>query len=323
MIGYISTTNDAAYNLATEEYLLKNRSEDIFFLYINEPSIIAGKHQNILAEINFKAAKRLNLKIFRRLSGGGTVYHDLGNINYCFILNTKEGRLINFRDHSLLIAEALEKLGLKPTVGKRNEINVNGFKVSGNASHVYKNRSLHHGTLLYSSDLNNLNECLNNNPNNYIDQAVKSVKSEVTNISEQLQINMSIHEFTLQVFQLLTNDKQKPIKLTPTEDGIISQLAENKYQKWEWNFGYSPKFIIKKRISLPKKSGELWIEITVEKGIITGIKCQSQNSFIATLLEKKLHGISHNPISIKQEIDEELMTIFNTYEIEELIDELF
>ena len=123
--------------------VITNFTEDIFFLYVNEPSIIVGKHQNTLAEINYHYINEKNIPVYRRLSGGGTVYHDLGNLNFCFIKSGQRGHLVDFEGTAKPIQEALQSLGVNAEFGKRHDLLIDGKKISGNASHVYKNRVLH------------------------------------------------------------------------------------------------------------------------------------------------------------------------------------
>ena len=156
MICIADHRTDPYFNLAAEEYLLKSKNEDYFMLWRNEPSIVVGKHQNALAEIDLLYAREKGFKVARRISGGGTVFHDLGNLNFSFISNGEEGKLINYRKYATPIVEVLGMLGIEATFSKRDDILIEGMKISGNASHVYKQRVLHHGTLLFSSDLSDL-----------------------------------------------------------------------------------------------------------------------------------------------------------------------
>lgn len=322
MTGIISQSNDAAYNLATEEHLLKNRSEDIFFLYINSPSIISGKHQNILAEINFKAAQKLNLNVYRRLSGGGTVYHDLGNLNFCFITNTRQGELINFRHYSTLIADSLVKLGLKPTIGTRNDIMLDGMKISGNASHVFKNRSLHHGTLLFDSNLTHLNDCLSNDLKKYEDKAVKSVKSVVTNIADHLTTPTGIEAFKSHIFNTISETNESNLLLNEDELMNINTLRETKYSSWAWNYGYSPEYKLIRKLNI--NENELSISMTIHKGTIQNIIFENnQNNSEIQSLFQKIVGAPHEPSALINLISNELQNDFKIANPTEVIYELF
>ena len=297
MQGILSFTTNPAFNIATEEYLLKEMKEDIFYLYVNEPCIIVGKHQNTLAEIDYIYTLKNNISVFRRLSGGGTVYHDLGNLNFCFITNEKKGNLVNFDKHSTPIVKALENLGLTVRVGKRHDLSIAGKKITGTASHVFKNRAMHHGTLLFNTDLTVLNRCLNTTQVKYSDRAVKSISSEVTNISEYLEQTMTMEEFKLYLFNYLLSyfTDAKKYELTNRAEEIVYGLIETKYSTWEWNYGYSPVYEFTRTIET--ENSVIKSKIRVEKGII------KEASLIATeadykpfldILSNSITGVQHN-----------------------------
>jgi len=265
MIGIISANNHAPFNLATEEILLKKYSDDIFFLYVDKPSIIVGKHQNTYAEINFPTIWQNKLEVYRRLSGGGTVYHDDGNLNFCFITNGQSNNLINFRTYTSKIVDALKTLDISAELGGRNDILIEGKKISGNASHIYKNRVMHHGTLLFKSDLSLLGESLKTDPGKYTDKAVKSVRSQVTNIQNYLTQPLSIKEFQTHIFKEVL--KTEVIQEISEEDKKeIEKLIVEKYSTWHWNFGYSPDYTFKRRLKINQI--QVLLELTVHKGII-------------------------------------------------------
>jgi lipoate---protein ligase len=259
---------DPYFTIATEEYLLKNFSDDIFMLYRNEPSVIVGKHQNTFGEVNYWYVKQHHIKVVRRLSGGGTVFHDDGNLNFCFIRNGEEGNLIDFKKFTQPIIDVLQKLGVPAERSGRNDLMINGLKFSGNAEHVYKNRTLHHGTLLFSSQLGNLAEALKVKPYLYTDKAVKSVRSQVTNIMGHLPHPMGIQEFEDEIIDHVTTryNDVVPYQLTEDDKKGITRLAEEKYGTWEWNFGYSPRFVFRNQGIIRDVTVE--IELEVEKGII-------------------------------------------------------
>ncbi|PKP36179.1 MAG: lipoate--protein ligase, partial [Bacteroidetes bacterium HGW-Bacteroidetes-15] len=165
------------FNIASEEHLLKRFTDDIFMLYINSPSVIVGKHQNTMAEVDYHFALENDIKIVRRLSGGGAVYHDHGNLNFCFIRNGKEGALVDFKGFTKPIIEILGKLGVEAKFEGHNSLTINGLKFSGNAEHIFKQRVMHHGTLLFSSDLQALANVLYVSIDKYSDRAVKSVRA--------------------------------------------------------------------------------------------------------------------------------------------------
>jgi lipoate-protein ligase A len=268
MIGYLSTSQDAAFNLATEEYLLKHRTENLFFLYVDDPAVIVGKHQNALSEVNFKAVRERNIPVLRRLSGGGTVYHDHGNLNFCFITSGNEGKLIDFKHHTSSVVSALNNLGVPAMFGGRNDLLIDTRKISGNASHVFKNRVMHHGTLLLNSDLPTLNAILKTDPSKYIDMSVKSVRSRVVNIAEYLKMPIVMVEFRDYLFECLrTNDMV--LTLSDNELEAIQTIKTEKYSTWEWNFGYSPDYTFTRRLTW--KERRLEVTMVVKRGIIQSV----------------------------------------------------
>jgi len=240
----LSNIHDAQFNLASEEFLLKESSEDFFMLYRNEPAVIVGKHQNTLAEINHSYLQDHGIGLARRLSGGGTVYHDLGNLNFLFIHTGEEGKLVDFKRFLLPIQKILVSMGLPVEYGGRNDLLINGQKISGNAEHVFRKRILHHGTLLFSSDLSKLENVLRITPGKYKDKAVQSVRSKVTNISEHLEDQVSVENFTLTLFNKLKTqfDTALDYSFSSAEINKIEILVEKKYGTWKWNYGYSPDF---------------------------------------------------------------------------------
>jgi len=301
MLGVLSKTTNPAYNLATEEFLLKNIKEDVFFLYINEPCIVVGKHQNTLSEIDYSYTQRNNIPVYRRLSGGGTVYHDLGNLNFCFITNEKKGNLVNFDKHSAPIMKALETLGLTITLGKRHDLSIEGKKITGTASHVFKNRAMHHGTLLYSADLSVLNKCLNADVQKFNGKAVKSVRSAVTNISEYISQPVTMEEFTSFIFNSLQSyfTKVKAYNLSTKDNELITDLVKEKYSIWIWNYGYSPHYKFSSKIEINGKT--IISELTVEKGIISNISFIIKEPVMQNILNNlatDIKGTQHNQNAI-------------------------
>ncbi|MFW5725305.1 MAG: lipoate--protein ligase [Bacteroidota bacterium] len=317
-----------AFNLAAEEYVLKNFTDDCFMLWRNENAIIVGQHQNTLAEINIDYVKEKNITIIRRLSGGGAVFHDLGNLNFTFIMNAREGKdkIADFRSYTIPILEVLQKLGVDARFEGRNDLTIEGKKFSGNAEHIFKNRILRHGTLLFSSVMNDLHLALKVNPLKYQDRAVKSVRSRVTNISEHLPVEMDVLEFRDTIMEHIMEKFEDSVPYEFSEHDIrnINKMVETKYGTWEWNFGHSPKYDLEK--AFKSEGGFVEIHMNVNQGRIQKIKIFGDffNKHDIREVENLLIGVAHNEEALR----EKLHTIhFNEYfhniSVEEFVKGMF
>jgi lipoate---protein ligase len=283
------------FNLAAEEYLLKTVTRDCFMLWQNDPCIIVGKHQNALAEINFRYVMENRIPVIRRISGGGTVYHDPGNLNFTFIAQGVREKLVNFRKFTEPVVEALRKLGVPAEFSGKSDICVNGLKVSGNAEHVYQNKVLHHGTLLFSSELSKLADALYVTVDKFHDKGVRSTRSHVTNISDFQDKKVTVEEFRKMVVHQISKAKEKVEyqDLSQTDTEAIQELAEKKYGSWEWNYGYSPDYQLFHSVMVGKVK---WtVDLMVQKGIITGITLSRNESLWLEnqSFEKLLIGKKH------------------------------
>jgi lipoate-protein ligase A len=296
-----SNHTDPYFNLASEEYLLKCFTEDIFLLYRNAPSIVVGKHQNTLAEINLSFVQEKEIIVARRISGGGTVFHDLGNLNFAFITGGKEGELVDYRKYTLPIIEAMGKMGLDVKLGERNELLMGTLKISGTASHVFKHRVLHHGTLLFSSQMEDLSAALRVQSELFKDRAVKSIRSEVTNILDHLVDKMDITDFQNRIFDHILNTTNSPTNYKYTDSDLekIGKLRDSKFSTWEWNFGYSPKYQFNKKLKF--KSGNIDLHMNVKKGIIQEVNIKGEFMSIKAIhaLEEVFVGTIHDPETLR------------------------
>jgi lipoate---protein ligase len=301
MYCLISPYSNPYFNLASEEYLLKCFEEDVFLLYRNQPSIVVGKHQNTLSEINLPFVQQRGIMVARRISGGGTVFHDDGNLNFAIFTSGKEGELVDYRRATQPVLGALAEMGLKARLGKRNELLIKGMKISGTASHVYKKRVLHHGTLLFSSEMGTLSAALNSVSERFTDKAVKSVPSSIANIMDYLEEPMEMEEFQERILNyFLRLDKRNRLyQYSRSDIDSISSLCDTKFATWEWNFGYSPKYMYNRNISFDK--GSVDIHINVEKGIIRELKLHGDFTSFKNihLLEKLLTGTIHDPETMR------------------------
>lgn len=237
---------DPYLNLALEAYLLRERQEDFFYIWKNRASVVCGKHQNVWEEVNTNYCEANDILIARRLSGGGTVYHDTENLNFTFILNReREDRLIDFRACMEPIRQALIQLGIPAEFSARNDLFVDGFKVSGNAEHVdiRRKRVLHHGTLLFRADLDKLRKAIRPELS-FQSRSVKSVRSPVCNLSDYLPTETSVYDFEQHIRKALIRDLQITQIWTPEAEvwDEVRQLADSKYATGDWIFGYSPRF---------------------------------------------------------------------------------
>lgn len=319
-----SPSQNAFFNIASEEYLLHRfPTEEIFLLYVNAPSIIVGKFQNTLAEINLDYVQQKGVKVVRRMSGGGAVYHDLGNLNFSF--HTLLGHQ-DFGDFSFFtqpVLNVLNALGVPAVLQGRNDLLVEGKKFSGNAKLARHGKMIQHGTILLNSEMEVLGEALKVNPLKYIDKAIQSTRSRVTNLIGYLPKNTTTEQLknVLRAEIMKNNPAAERYEWTEEDLQGIQKLMITKYETWDWNYGFSPNYNFKKAIKIP--AGFIEIHLDVVHGIID--KAKIFGDFFAAQpiedLEALLIGQKHESNALQKLFaDLDLTVFFGKVTPEEILD---
>lgn len=294
-------------NLALEEFALRNfgETDDYLLFYINEPSIIIGRNQNTLEEINSSYVEEKGIHVVRRMSGGGAVYHDLGNLNFSFITRYAKDKLNNFFKFNEPVIRILNELGVPAEMSGRNDILAGGRKISGNAQFSTVRRMFSHGTLLFDSDLEEVVNALTVKMSKIASKGHKSVRSRVANIVEFLEKPMSITEFRQHLLDGLYQDRDKfeTYRLTVDEWRKVLDLRDEKYGNWDWNFGKSPAFNIQRAHRFPV--GEIDLRLDVQNGHIKNLKIYGDffGREPVTAIEEKLAGVRYTPADIGKALE--------------------
>lgn len=324
MLYYVSKTNDTQFNIAFEEFCFKNlKNEDkIFLLWINKPSIIVGKYQNTAEEINIEYVKENNIEVVRRISGGGAVYHDLNNLNYTIISNETKGTAFDFKALSQPVIDTLAELGVEAVSTGRNDIEIDGQKICGNAQAYIQGRIMHHGCLLFDVDLSVLVNALKVSKDKIESKGVKSVRARVTNILPHLEEKISVEEFSNKILEHMKKEFPEMKEFIPTEEQLkeIKKIRDEKFATWDWNFGKNPEYNITR--STRFKAGKIQIFAIIEKNHIESIKIYGDffgNNSNLEEFENHLIGTKYT----REDITNRLKTInfaeyFGGFEIEEL-----
>ncbi len=254
----IHDRTDPAFNLAAEEYLLTHGTQDVFMLWRNDNAVIIGKNQNTWAEVNVPYTESHGITVVRRMTGGGAVFHDLGNVNFTYITAHDPARGIDFRPFIDPILRALAALGVQAEADGRNDIVVNGAKISGNAQCVHRlpdgtERLLHHGTLLFGADLSRLTEALRVSPEKIRSKGIASVRERVTNLRDVpgFPPHMTVQDFIHHLARTAVSGDAVMSPLTEEEIDGINALREEKYATWAWNFGSSARHDTENTVRFP------------------------------------------------------------------------
>ncbi len=323
---YLETgSHDPFYNLAFEETVLSRRTEgDYLLLWQNDNTIVIGQNQNAEAEINRAFVEAHNIRVARRTTGGGAVYHDLGNLNYSFITDAGDAERLTMERFTKPIVEALRGLGLRAEASGRNDILVEGRKVSGTAQRLLKNRILHHGTLLFDANPGMVAGALQVDPAKFQSKGAKSVRSRIGNIREFLPEDMDLPTFWTYLKAALAGSGLTPTHLSEEELAAVRELKRTKYDTWEWTFGRSPQYDVTNKRRF--EGGTLEPQIAVEKGTITRITFYGDFLSVSPLdeLSEALQGCPFRREDVCAVLERfPLRELFGTITRDEILDTLF
>ena len=284
MLTVQNLSHDPFYNQAFEEYIYQTyQDDDIFLLWQNSPAVVVGSYQNICREVHVEALRQRGIPVVRRISGGGTVYHDLGNVNYTYIIRTN-GALDYDAVLSPVIA-ALNAIGVPARKNRTCDIAIGDLKISGSAQRMIKGRLLHHGTLLFSSDLGVLDQITTHRKNDcFQSRGTQSAICTVTNIQEHLESPMTIEEFQERLLRQMVPPGSLHLTLTPEQEAEVCRLRDEKYRSWDWTWGKTPAFIYEKSGAFC--GAPIRVAYQAKGGIVSGavIDCAAIDGALATQL---------------------------------------
>lgn len=318
---------DPTINLAVEEFILTelDLDEPVLLFYINQPSIIIGRNQNTIEEINTEYVAANNVKVVRRLSGGGAVYHDEGNLNFSFITKDDGDSFHNFAKFTEPIVTALKKQGVNAELKGRNDLLIDGFKVSGNAQFATKGKMFSHGTLMLDLNLDHVVASLKVRKDKIESKGIKSVRSRVANISEFMENKMTTEEFRdlllLDIFDVESVADVKEYVLTEADWEKIHAISEKRYNNWDWNYGKSPKFNLERTKRFPV--GGIDVRLDVVKSVIADVKIFGDFFGVGdvTEIEDKLRGVNYQREAIEEALsDVDIKHYFGNITKEDFLD---
>ena len=325
MLYIMNDSNDPYFNMALDEYVVKHLdpSNDYFYFYQNKPTVVIGRNQNTIEEVNSEYVKNHDVTVVRRMSGGGAVYHDQGNINFTFVVDYRKEDFNSIERFAKAIIKALGKFGVDTEFSGRNDITIDGKKFSGNAQYVTKKRILHHGTLLFDSDLSVLAKALNVKAEKITSKGIKSVKSRVTNVKDYLQTDVTVSKFKEMLLKFVFEVEGSELEeytLTPKDMANIMRLRNEKYSTWKWNYGNAPEFDLTR--SCRFDGGEVQVNMNVRDGIITDIKFFGDFMSMRDIseVEEKLKGLRFRQNDIRSVLLQmDLKEYFGSIGLEDII----
>lgn len=327
MIYIVNKSNKPDFNIALEEYCFKylTKFDKVFILWINEPSIIVGKNQNTLAEINENYTKENGIHVVRRISGGGAVYHDLNNLNYTIISNeSRDNKSFDFKAFSEPVIQTLKDLGVEAEFTGRNDITIDSKKICGNAQAYLDGRVMHHGCILFDVDLTVLSKALETSTEVVDAKGVKSVRSRVVNILPYLKEKITVNEFAENILNHMKSKYPEMIEYNFSDDElqIIDINRQEKFGNWNWNFGSNPVAEIVRERRYP--AGKTQLFINTKKGVIDDITFYGTffgvNSDL-TMVQNLLKGVKYSHEDVKKALSSiDITPYFAGFSIEELTD---
>lgn len=294
----VNTSNDPAYNVALEAYAFQKLTDidEIFILWINEPAIIIGRHQNTIQEINKEFIDKNGIHVVRRLSGGGAVYHDLNNLNYTIISNNTQEGAFDFQTFSKPVIDTLAKLGVKAEFTGRNDLEINGQKCAGNAQAYYKGRMMHHGCLLFDVDMSVLGQALKVSKDKIESKGIKSVRARVTNIVDHLSDKITVQEFSDAILAQMKEEypEMDEYVLSDAELSEIQAMRDNQFATWDWTYGKAPEYTIERGVRYP--AGKITTYANVENSTIKSVKIFGDFFGVKPVddIEKMLEGVRYD-----------------------------
>ncbi|HGD5559151.1 TPA: lipoate--protein ligase [Streptococcus agalactiae] len=294
----VNTSNDPAYNVALEAYAFQKLTDidEIFILWINEPAIIIGRHQNTIQEINKEFIDKNGTHVVRRLSGGGAVYHDLNNLNYTIISNNTQEAAFDFQTFSKPVIDTLAKLGVKAEFTGRNDLEINGQKFAGNAQAYYKGRMMHHGCLLFDVDMSVLGQALKVSKDKIESKGIKSVRARVTNIVDHLSDKITVQEFSDAILAQMKEEypEMDEYVLSDAELSEIQAMRDNQFATWDWTYGKAPEYTIERGVRYP--AGKITTYANVENSTIKSVKIFGDFFGVKPVddIEKMLEGVRYD-----------------------------
>jgi len=276
------------YNLAAEEFVLYNMKDDAYFLlWQNDNTVVVGRHQNVVEEVDVNRAEELGVRIVRRNSGGGAVYHDPGNLNFSFITDWVPDRHTNLDIFLEPVIDVLAELGVTAEKHGRNDLVAGGRKISGNAQYIHGGRLLHHGTLLVCSNLSRMPEVLRPQTDKIVSKGIKSVRGRVGNICEFSKSPITVETLIDALKAAILSDcGTEGYVFTGEQSDRIERLAKEKYETWEWNFGSSADYSYKNSRRFP--GGKIEVRLDVENGVIG--RCRVFGDFLAIVGVEELES---------------------------------